>query len=155
MSAHPARGPRGECHVSVCPPMHNVLQLDKTLERSKLVIAGSDRQGCSERARAIFVPEPAALRSFPFSLLSLPPWLHNKHARQHTIDNTSKPLFTEEVNALAAAEGNPDAIDYVACGEETAHPPDARGTRSDTGAPQVQHQPHDRQELLDAQCHKK
>ncbi|KAK2039140.1 hypothetical protein LZ31DRAFT_96352 [Colletotrichum somersetense] len=52
-------------------------------------------------------------------------WLQDEHARQRAIDDTFDPLTAEEVDALAAAEDDPDAIDCVACGEEMTRPPDA------------------------------
>ncbi|KAK1970138.1 hypothetical protein LY78DRAFT_281216 [Colletotrichum sublineola] len=44
----------------ICPPMHNVLQLDKTLKRCELVTVGSVCLTCNKRASAIFTPKPAA-----------------------------------------------------------------------------------------------
>ncbi|KAK1597098.1 uncharacterized protein LY79DRAFT_587567 [Colletotrichum navitas] len=52
-------------------------------------------------------------------------WLQDEHVRQRAIDDTFEPLTAGEVDALAAADGDPDAIDCVACGEEMARPPHA------------------------------
>ncbi|KAK1989110.1 hypothetical protein LZ30DRAFT_744568 [Colletotrichum cereale] len=52
-------------------------------------------------------------------------WLHDEHVRQCAIDDTFEPLTKAEVDALAAAGGDPNPIDCVACGEEMARPEDA------------------------------